>query len=121
MFFIMSSPILFLSGVSALVLSAIHFKAAHDDAGGDPSIIVTAQSATDEARSEIEKRPGGVDVVSADSFKDKVAVSLRDALAFSPGVYTKHRFGKEVRVSSSGFGISRGYDMRGFMVLQVGI
>src|SRR3546814_15627179 len=75
------------SGGSALVLSAIPFTAAHADAGGDPSIIVTAQSATDEARSEIEKRPGGVDVVSADSFKDKVAVSLRDALAFSPGVY----------------------------------
>src|SRR3546814_325341 len=92
--FIMSFPILFLSGVSALVLSAIPFTAAHAAAGGDPSIIVTAQSATDEARSEIEKRPGGVDVVSADSFKDKVAVSLRDALAFSPGVYTQPRFGQ---------------------------
>src|SRR3546814_5929946 len=104
----MSSPILFFSGGPALVLSAIPFPAAHADAGGDPSISVTAQSATDEARSEIEKRPGGVDVVSADSFKDKVAVSLRDALAFSPGVYTQPRFGQEVRLSIRGSGISRG-------------
>src|SRR3546814_14815 len=119
--FIMSSPILFLSGGSALVLSAIPFTAAHADAGGDPSIIVTAQSATDEARSEIEKRPGGVDVVSADSFKDKVAVSLRDALAFPPGVYTQPRFGQEVRLSIRGSGISRGYHMRGITLLQDGI
>src|SRR3546814_4260111 len=76
---------------------------------------------TDEARSEIEKRPGGVDVVSADSFKDKVAVSLRDALAFSPGVYTQPRFGQEVRLSIRGSGISRGYHMRGITLLQDGI
>src|SRR3546814_17063101 len=117
MFFIMSSPILFLSGVSALVLSAIPFTAAHADAGGDPSIIVTAQSATDEARSEIEKRPGGVDVVSAASFKDKVAVSLRDALAFSPGVYPQTRFGPAVRLSIRRSGISRGYYMWVIMLL----
>src|SRR3546814_17858695 len=66
-------------------------------------------------------RPGGVDVVSADSFKDKVAVSLRDALAFSPGVYTQPRFGQEVRLSIRGSGISRGYHMRGITLLQDGI
>lgn len=66
-------------------------------------------------------RPGGIDVVAADSFRDKAAVSLRDALAFSPGVYAQPRFGQEVRLSIRGSGISRGYHMRGLTLLQDGV
>ena len=70
---------------------------------------------------EVEGRPGGADVVKADEYKDKVAVSLRDALAFSPGVYAQPRFGQEVRLSIRGSGISRGFHMRGLTLLQDGI
>src|SRR5687768_4111355 len=62
-------------------------------------IVVTGDRLSDEARKEVEKRPGGVDVVDAADFEDKLAVSLRDVLAFSPGVYTQPRFGQEVRLS----------------------
>src|SRR5690348_15821518 len=70
---------------------------------------------------EVEGRPGGADLVKADEYKDRQAVSLRDALLFSPGVYAQPRFGQEIRLSIRGSGISRGYHMRGLTLLQDGI
>lgn len=116
----MSHIIRLSAGASALAFILLSSPAFADEA--DPSaIIVTAQRANDEARAEVRKRPGGVDVVDADSFREKLAVSLRDALAFSPGVYTQPRFGQEVRISIRGSGISRGFHMRGLTLMQDGI
>ena len=70
---------------------------------------------------EVEQRPGGANIVKADAYRDKLAVSLRDALQFSPGVYAQPRFGQEIRLSIRGSGISRGYHMRGLTLLQDGI
>lgn len=115
----------FVRGASALALlslSGAAFAAEAADAADDRStIIVTAQNVADEARRTVEKRPGGIDVVEASAFADKIAVSLRDALAFSPGVYTQPRFGQEVRLSIRGSGLSRGFHMRGLTLLQDGI
>lgn len=111
----------FLRGTSlaALLLSG---AAQAEDADSDrATIVVTAQSITDAARQEVEKRPGGVDVVEASAFASKVTVNLRDALSFSPGVYTQPRFGQEVRLSIRGSGLSRGFHMRGLTLLQDGI
>lgn len=102
----------------ALLPSAAHAEGAAEN---DPTIVVAAQHVADAARAEAEKRPGGIDVVEAKAFADKVAVSLRDALAFSPGVYTQPRFGQEVRLSIRGSGLSRGFHMRGLTLLQDGI
>ncbi|MBH1993415.1 MAG: TonB-dependent receptor [Sphingomonadaceae bacterium] len=85
------------------------------------AIIVTASPFVEAAAARVQRTPGGVDVVAAESFEDKVAVSLRDALSFSPGVYTQPRFGQEVRISIRGSGLSRGYHMRGLTLLQDGI
>lgn len=90
------------------------------DAPGD-DIIVTAQQAIDQAIQQVGETPGGADVVAADEFQDKVAVSLREALAFSPGVYAQPRFAQEVRLSIRGSGLSRGYHMRGLTLLQDGV
>jgi len=84
-------------------------------------IVVTAQQRVEEAIQRVAETPGGADVVAADDFADKAAVSLRDALAFSPGVYAQPRFGQEVRISIRGSGISRGYHMRGLTLLQDGV
>ncbi|NUT01552.1 MAG: TonB-dependent receptor [Sphingomonas sp.] len=70
---------------------------------------------------EVQGRPGGSDLVTAAEFEDKLAVSLRETLAFSPGVYAQPRFGQEVRLSIRGSGISRGFHMRGLTLLQDGI
>ncbi|SCW94357.1 iron complex outermembrane recepter protein [Sphingobium faniae] len=87
----------------------------------DQGIIVTASPIIQEAAAKVARTPGGVDVVAAEDYEDKLAVSLRDTLGFSPGVYTQPRFGQEVRISIRGSGLSRGYHMRGLTLLQDGI
>lgn len=117
----MSSIYRLATSASALALLILPVIAHAEEERDSSDIVVTASLAIDEARHEIEKRPGGVDIVDAAAFEDKVAVSLRDALAFSPGVYTQPRFGQEVRLSVRGSGISRGFHMRGLTLLQDGI
>lgn len=90
----------------------------HAEIEADNTIVVTATAATEKARAEVDKTPGGVDVVDASAFADSNAVSLRDVLGFSPGVYLQPRFGQEVRISIRGSGLSRGYHMRGLMLFQ---
>lgn len=85
----------------------------------DQTITVTGQR-TAEAEADADRRPGGADIVSAADYENVAAVSLRDALAFSPGVYAQPRFGQEVRLSIRGSGISRGFHMRGLTLLQDG-
>lgn len=92
-----------------------------DEAVEQSRIIVTASPVVEEAAARVIRTPGGVDVVPAEDFDDRLAVSLRDALSFSPGVYTQPRFGQEVRISIRGSGLSRGYHMRGLTLLQDGI
>ncbi|WP_340264672.1 TonB-dependent receptor family protein [Sphingobium mellinum] len=109
-------------GVSlcALACSFLSIPAFADE-GPDSRIIVTASPPVEMAVTRAQRTAGGVDVVAAETFENKVAVSLRDALAFSPGVYTQPRFGQEVRISIRGSGLSRGYHMRGLTLLQDGI
>ncbi|MGC4251836.1 MAG: TonB-dependent receptor [Sphingobium sp.] len=101
----------------ACALSAVPVLADEADQG----IIVTASPVIQEAAAKVARTPGGVDVVAAEDYEDRLAVSLRDTLAFSPGVYTQPRFGQEVRISIRGSGLSRGYHMRGLTLLQDGI
>jgi iron complex outermembrane recepter protein len=84
-------------------------------------IVVTARQQLEQAIQQVSETPGGANVVSAEEFADRAALSLRDALAFSPGVYAQPRFGQEVRLSIRGSGISRGYHMRGLTLLQDGV
>lgn len=90
-------------------------------AENDQTIIVTGKAAADAARQQASDTPGGTDVVTYQDYADKTAVSLRDALAFSPGIYTQPRFGQEVRISIRGSGLSRGFHMRGLTLLQDGV
>ncbi len=87
----------------------------------DSTIIVTAPAATDAAEERADRTPGGTDVVSYEDYADKSVVSLRDTLAFSPGVYLQPRYGQEVRLSIRGSGLSRGFHMRGLTLLQDGV
>jgi len=109
-------------GVSLCALAcSLSSPALADEVAEQSRIIVTASPVVEEAAAKVVRTPGGVDVVSAEEFDDKLAVSLRDALSFSPGVYTQPRFGQEVRISIRGSGLSRGYHMRGLTLLQDGI
>jgi len=92
-----------------------------DDSEEARTIIVTGHAASDEAAAQAAATPGGTDIVRYEDFADKSLVSLRDTLAFSPGIYTQPRYGQEVRLSIRGSGISRGYHMRGITLLQDGV
>jgi len=85
------------------------------------TILVTGHRTADEAQAQAANTPGGTDVVTHDEYADKSLVSLRDALAFSPGVYLQPRYGQEVRISIRGSGLSRGFHMRGLTLLQDGV
>jgi len=110
----MKSPIYGLALASLMSTPALAESA-------DPTIIVTARSEADAAEQRVRETPGGADVVTYRDYADKTAVSLRDTLAFSPGIYTQPRFGQEVRISIRGSGLSRGFHMRGLTLLQDGI
>ena len=110
----------FLRATAACSVFAFITPAAADDAA-DATIIVTGRTAADQAEVTANKTAGGTDIVSHQDYADKTVVSLRDALAFSPGVYTQPRFGQEVRISIRGSGLSRGFHMRGLTLLQDGI
>ena len=101
----------------AICLAAVPVRA--DEA--DSTIIVTAPTSTDDAKVRAARTPGGTDVVSYEDYADKSVVSLRDTLAFSPGVYLQPRYGQEVRLSIRGSGLSRGFHMRGLTLLQDGV
>lgn len=107
------------ASVPLFALSVLPTPALADEADG--TIIVTATPAITVAERDVAVTPGGADIVDAARFRDKLAVSLRDALAFSPGVYAQPRFGQEVRLSIRGSGLSRGYHMRGLMLFQDGV
>lgn len=109
---------------AAASLAALAFAAAPTIARShelqQQTIIVSGQR-IDQAEEEVSDRPGGADIVRAEEYADRVAVSLREALAFSPGVYAQPRFGQEVRLSIRGSGLSRGFHMRGLTLLQDGV
>lgn len=86
----------------------------------EETIIVISDERAAEAKALAARTPGGADIVTHEDYADRFLVSLRDTLAFSPGVYTQPRYGQEVRISIRGSGISRDFHMRGLTLLQDG-
>lgn len=113
----------------AAIIASITFSAsvrAEDDAGESAeadrrTIVVLGAGTSHEAEQRAGQTAGGAGVIGHEDYADKSAVSLRDALAFSPGVYVQPRFGQEMRLSIRGSGLSRGYHMRGLTLLQDGV
>ncbi len=97
------------------------FAHAEETAPENQTIIVTGAASTEASKTQAAQTPGGTDIVEYSDYADKSLVSLRDALAFSPGVYTQPRYGQEIRISIRGSGLSRGFHMRGLTLLQDGI
>ena len=109
------------SSLAALAIASASATPAFAEGTADPTIIVTGHVEADAAEARVRATPGGADVVRHEDYADRTVVSLRDTLAFSPGVYTQPRFGQEVRISIRGSGLSRGFHMRGLTLLQDGI
>lgn len=73
------------------------------------------------ATEKLSQTPGGTAVVDAKSFEAGKAVTIKDMLDFTPGVFSQSRVNEESRLSIRGSGLSRTFHMRGIRLLQDGI
>ena len=90
----------------------------HVPVGGGGSQTAPGDAA---AERQIRKIPGGADVVPKKEFEDKFALTLKDVLQTTPGVFAQPRYGEETRLSIRGSGLSRAVHLRGITLLQNGI
>ena len=76
----------------------------------------------DQAREEIRRVPGGVDVVGEQQIKDSRASNLQDVLEMVPGVWIRPRVGAadESQLSIRGSGLRNNFHLRGVNVLLDG-
>ncbi|WP_439532281.1 TonB-dependent receptor family protein [Polymorphobacter sp.] len=86
-------------------------------------IIVTASVATElrEARRSLERIPGSIGLVEAESFLDDFAQSIGDTLVFTPGVFADTSAQRENRISIRGSGLNSGFERRGLTLLRDGV
>jgi iron complex outermembrane receptor protein len=74
------------------------------------------------SRADLEKTPGGVEVIDAERYLTGRASTVADTFALSAGVFAQPRFGSdEARLSIRGSGLQRTFHGRGIRVLQDGV
>ncbi len=84
-----------------------------------PSLTVPS---LDDARRDMRRTPGGVDVVPSERIRDGKATTVKDALDYVPGVFAQPKYGQEdARLSIRGSGLSRNFHLRGVRVMVDGI
>lgn len=77
---------------------------------------------TAEAIADIERTPGGVEIVPAEAYKATTpATTIKDALDFVPGVFVQPKWGEDSRLSIRGSGLSRNFHLRGVQLFMDGI
>lgn len=106
---------------ASAALIALVTPAVAEEAGADPTIVVTAERQIDAAREAIEATPGGVELVPDTVFKNTPVLNIKDILAYVPGVIVQPRMGDDARVSIRGSGLSRAYGNRGLSMYLDGI
>ena len=85
-----------------------------------PSGAIPDRLRTEEqARQEIERIPGGAEVVGTKEIEESRASNLKDVLDFVPGVLVRPRFGAadESQLSIRGSGLRNNFHLRGINVL----
>lgn len=77
---------------------------------------------TAEAAAEIQRTPGGVDIVPAEDYKlSTPAVTMKDALDYVPGVWIQPKWGEDSRISIRGSSLSRNFHLRSIQLYMDGI
>ena len=92
-----------------------------------PAVTVTAPTASltvpsaKEAEQQINKTPGGVEIVPAERYLDGRASTIKDMLDYTPGVWVQSKYGQEdSKLVIRGSGLSRNFHLRGIRLLQDG-
>ena len=71
-----------------------------------------------EAREEVQRVPGAVNIVGEEQIRESRAANLKDVLDFTPGVLIRPRFGSdESQISIRGSGLRNNFHLRGINVL----
>lgn len=80
------------------------------------------RASEEQAREEIERVPGGVEIVGEQAIREGRAANLQDVLQFVPGVLIRPRFGAadESQLSVRGSGLRNNFHLRGINVLLDG-
>jgi iron complex outermembrane receptor protein len=73
------------------------------------------------ARKRLSETPGGVSVISQESYANRQALALDDMLRDAPGVYAQRKWGGDVRISIRGSGIGNANHNRGLLLAQDGV
>jgi iron complex outermembrane receptor protein len=121
---------LLLASTAALLALPAMARAAPDDQQPTrevSSVIVTARPDPEDppvvaaARRRLSETPGGVSVISQESYASRQALALDDMLRDAPGVYAQRKWGGDVRISIRGSGIGNASHNRGLLLAQDGV
>ncbi|HYE94076.1 MAG TPA: Plug domain-containing protein, partial [Terriglobales bacterium] len=87
-----------------------------------PRLVPERQQTEEQAREEIQRVPGGVDLIPRERIEEGRAANLKDVLDFTPGVLIRPRFGAadEAQLSIRGSGLRNNFHLRGVNVLLDG-
>lgn len=85
---------------------------------GKESLVAPSLEAAKEA---IRAVAGGAALVPAEAFRNTRAITIKDMLDYTPGVFAQPRYAEEVRLSIRGSGLSRTSHLRGIKLLQDGL
>ncbi len=84
-----------------------------EDEAQSPSLTVPTAGAS---RADLEKTPGGVEVIDSERYLTGRASTVADTFALSAGVFAQPRFGSdEARLSIRGSGLQRTFHGRGLL------
>jgi iron complex outermembrane receptor protein len=76
---------------------------------------------TEQARTDIQRTPGGVAVVPDTAFKNSPAQTIKDMLDWVPGVWAQPKWGEDTRLSIRGSSLSRNFHLRSIQLYMDGI
>jgi iron complex outermembrane receptor protein len=87
-----------------------------------PRAVPERRQTEEQAREEIQRVPGGVDLIPQKAIEESRAANLKDVLDFTPGVLIRPRFGAadESQLSIRGSGLRDNFHLRGVNVLLDG-
>ena len=67
------------------------------------------------------KTPGAVEVIPDTQFKNTSAVTIKDVLDWTAGVFVQPKWGEDARLSIRGSSLSRNFHLRGIQLYMDGI
>ena len=87
-----------------------------------PRLAPERRQTEEQAREELQRVPGGVELIPQKAIEESRAANLKDVLDFTPGVMIRPRFGAadESQLSIRGSGLRDNFHLRGVNVLLDG-